>query len=159
MVTPVRVLELSHSPTLHDPAACSPPGSSIPGIFQARALEWVAVSSSRGPFPPRLKLWDGSEITTKENRDAHAPLRKVGTGPFCFQPRSLSDSDPDRCSRTIGVQYHRYKPGFGADFLDCNPRSWLTALGQYFVSSRFSFLVCKLKIIIVLTSRGSCERR
>ena len=34
--------------TLCDPMDCSPPGSTIQGIFQARILEWVAVSSSRG---------------------------------------------------------------------------------------------------------------
>ena len=27
---------------------CSPPGSSVQGILQARILEWVAISSSRG---------------------------------------------------------------------------------------------------------------
>ena len=27
---------------------CSPPGSAIPGVFQARILEWVAMPSSRG---------------------------------------------------------------------------------------------------------------
>ena len=35
-------------PTLCDPMDCSPPGSSIHGIFQARVLEWVAISFSRG---------------------------------------------------------------------------------------------------------------
>ena len=30
--------------TLWDPTDCSPPGSSVQGIFQARILEWVAVS-------------------------------------------------------------------------------------------------------------------
>ena len=33
-------------PTLRDPMDCSPPGSSIPGILQARTLEWVAISFS-----------------------------------------------------------------------------------------------------------------
>ena len=33
-------------PTLCDPIDSSPPGSSIPGILQARKLEWVAVSFS-----------------------------------------------------------------------------------------------------------------
>ena len=33
-------------PTLCDPMDCSPPGSSIPGILQARILEWVAISFS-----------------------------------------------------------------------------------------------------------------
>ena len=33
-------------PTLSDPMDCSPPGSSIHGIFQARVLEWVAIAFS-----------------------------------------------------------------------------------------------------------------
>ena len=32
-------------PTLRDPMDCSPPGSSIHGIFQARVLEWAAISN------------------------------------------------------------------------------------------------------------------
>ena len=32
-------------PTLNDPMDCSPPGSSIHGIFQARVLEWVPLPS------------------------------------------------------------------------------------------------------------------
>ena len=35
-------------PTLCDPVDCSPPGSPIHGISQARILEWVAISFSRG---------------------------------------------------------------------------------------------------------------
>ena len=34
-------------PALRDPMDCGPPGSSVHGIFQARILEWVAISSSR----------------------------------------------------------------------------------------------------------------
>ena len=37
--------------TLCDPMDCSPPGSSVHGILQARILEWVAMPSSRGSFP------------------------------------------------------------------------------------------------------------
>lgn len=33
--------------TLCDPVDCSPPGSSVRGILQARILEWVAISFSR----------------------------------------------------------------------------------------------------------------
>ena len=33
-------------PTLRDPMDCSPPGSSVHGIFQARVLEWVATAFS-----------------------------------------------------------------------------------------------------------------
>ena len=39
--------------TLCDFIDYSPPGSSIHGIFHARILEWVAISSSRGSFWPR----------------------------------------------------------------------------------------------------------
>ena len=37
---------LQASPTLRDPIDGSPPGSPVPGILQARTLEWVAVSFS-----------------------------------------------------------------------------------------------------------------
>ena len=37
---------LQSCPTLCDPIDDSPPGSSIPGILQARILEWVAISFS-----------------------------------------------------------------------------------------------------------------
>ena len=40
-------------PTLCDPVDCSPPGSSVHGILQARVLEWVAISFSRGSSQPR----------------------------------------------------------------------------------------------------------
>ena len=37
---------LQSCPTLCDPIDGSPPGSSVPGILQARTLEWVAISFS-----------------------------------------------------------------------------------------------------------------
>ena len=40
-------------PTLCDPMDCSPPGSSVHGILQARILDWVAISLSRGSSQPR----------------------------------------------------------------------------------------------------------
>ena len=50
-------------PTLCDFMNCSPPGSSVHGIFQARTLEWVAMSSSRGSSQPRggtpISCWAG----------------------------------------------------------------------------------------------------
>ena len=50
----VKVSEVAQScPTLCDPMDCSPPGSSVHGIFQARGLEWIAISFSRGSSQPR----------------------------------------------------------------------------------------------------------
>ena len=40
-------------PTLWDPMDCSLPGSSVHGVFQARILEWVAMSPPRRPSQPR----------------------------------------------------------------------------------------------------------
>ena len=49
-------------PTLCDPRDGSPPGSPVPGILQARTLEWVAIAFSWRPATPpnymRLILWD-----------------------------------------------------------------------------------------------------
>ena len=43
--------------TLCIPMDCSPLDSSVHGISQARILEWVAISSSRGSSPPRDRTW------------------------------------------------------------------------------------------------------
>ena len=57
---PYRFFELSMCvlvaqvcPTLCDPMDCSPPGSSVHGILQAKILEWVAISFSRRSSQPR----------------------------------------------------------------------------------------------------------
>ena len=44
-------------PTLCNPMDCSLPGSSVHGIFQARILEWVAISFSRGSSQTRDWTW------------------------------------------------------------------------------------------------------
>ena len=44
--TMVLLLSLQLCPTLCDPIDGSPPGSPVPGILQARTLEWVAISFS-----------------------------------------------------------------------------------------------------------------
>ena len=44
----VKVLVTQSCPTLCDPMDCSPPGSSVHGILQARILEWFSISFSRG---------------------------------------------------------------------------------------------------------------
>ena len=49
--------------TLGNAMDCGPPGSSVCGILQARILEWVAISFSRGSSQPR----DGTLITFEED--------------------------------------------------------------------------------------------
>ena len=52
MKTCACVLIFQSRPTLCDPMDCSPPGSSVHGILQARILEWDAI-----PPPPRGIFW------------------------------------------------------------------------------------------------------
>ena len=47
-MNPKNAKSLQSCLTLCDPMDCSPPGSSVHGIFQARTPEWVAISFSRG---------------------------------------------------------------------------------------------------------------
>ena len=53
---------------------CSPPGSSVHGILQARILEWVAMSFSRGSSWPRDWTWvsciAGRVFTVQATREA-----------------------------------------------------------------------------------------
>ena len=45
--------------TLCDPMDCSPPGSSVHRILQARIPEWIAMPSSRGSSQP----WDLTQVS------------------------------------------------------------------------------------------------
>ena len=49
----VKAFIAQSSLTLYNPKDCSPPGSSVHGILQARILEWVAIPVSRGSSRPR----------------------------------------------------------------------------------------------------------
>ena len=53
LIMKVKVVVAQLCPTLCDLMDCSPPGSSVHGILQARILEWVAFPFSRGCSQPR----------------------------------------------------------------------------------------------------------
>ena len=53
----VCVLVTRSCPTLCKPMDCSPPGSSVHGIPQARILEWVTIPFSRESSQPRDRTW------------------------------------------------------------------------------------------------------
>ena len=80
--TPImRAKSLQLCPTLCDPVDCSPPGSSVHGILQARRLEWVAMPSSRGSSRPRdqthVSFITGGLFTTQSPRKPGKPLNTV----------------------------------------------------------------------------------
>ena len=70
--------------TLCDPMDCSPPGSSVHGILQARTLEWVAISSSTGSSPPNLswwgRIWSLAPTTFKEYPGLDPALGSLSKG-------------------------------------------------------------------------------
>ena len=73
--TRVKWSEISQSsPTLWDPMDCSLPDSSIPGIFQARTLEWVAISFSRGSSQPK----DQTQVSHFADRPSEPPGKNTG---------------------------------------------------------------------------------
>ena len=84
---------------------CSPPGSSVQGISQARILEWVAISFSRGSAPsqglsPHLLHWQADSLQLSHLGSLYA-THLVITGDDCprnwrtpFQSNFISVSSP-----------------------------------------------------------------
>ena len=108
-------------PTPCDPMDCSLPDSSVHGIFQARVLEWVTISFSRGSSQPRdwtrVSSTTGRRFTVWATREAALQSGFLTTGPpgkphgfyilrewpfimnfwLCFSKRR-SFSSPIRCA-------------------------------------------------------------
>ena len=77
---PIRESEVAQScPTLSDPVDCSPPGSSVHGIFQARVLEWVAIAFSKNNTASKCQSQEESLLRVKSRRetDVHLPDSKL----------------------------------------------------------------------------------
>ena len=63
--TAAAAKSLQSCPTLCDPIDSSPPGSAVPGILQARTLEWVAISfSNAGKWKVKVKLLSSVRLFT-----------------------------------------------------------------------------------------------
>ena len=73
--------------TLCDPTDCSPPGSSVHGIFQARVLEWGAIAFSNSSWVisnPKRWCCESAALhmpASFENSSGHS----TGKGQFSFQ--------------------------------------------------------------------------
>ena len=75
----VYVLVTQSRPTLCDPMDCSPPGSPVHGILQARILEWVAFPFCRGSSWPRDRK-PGSPALLADSSPSEPP----GKPNFCL---------------------------------------------------------------------------
>ena len=65
-------------PTLCNPMNYSPPGSLVHGIFQARILEWVAISFSRGSSQPRDRTHSSCTFCSADELFTSEPPGKPG---------------------------------------------------------------------------------
>ena len=93
ILTPQSESEVAQlCPTLCDRMVCSLPGSSVHGIFQAKILEWVAISFSRGSSWPsdrtRVSLIAGRCFTLWATRETNPPTRDQIHTPCTGRPRS-----------------------------------------------------------------------
>ena len=94
-------------PTLCDPMDCSPPGSSVHGILQARILEWVAMPSSRDLPNPGIE--PASRAAPALQADA-LPLRHREAVLQGAQPSKVrADKDPVTASPQMTPQLLRNK--------------------------------------------------
>ena len=91
-------------PTLGDPMDCSPLSSSVHGISQARMLEWVAISSSRGSSPPRDRTrvcCVGRQVPTAEPPGRRTRKEKAKSSPPVTGKPLQMDFDHFWLSRTF----------------------------------------------------------
>ena len=94
--SPCFCLVAKSCPTFCDPMDCNPPGSSVHGIFQARILEWVAISYCRESSPHR-----GQTCISKPHilhwQANYLPLSHQGSLISSLQFSVVTQSCPNLC--------------------------------------------------------------
>ena len=96
--------------TLCDPIDCSPPGSPVHGILQARILEHVTISFCRGSFQPRDGTWSLESPALAGGFFTRAPPGKPQGGHFPSYPIS------HHLSPSSEKEPHVWKDGRGENF-------------------------------------------
>ena len=105
--------------TLCDPMDCSPPGTSVHGIFQARMLEWVALPSSKWSSRPRdltSPALAGSFFTTSAtwetllNMNVSCSVMSDSLQPHELLPARFFSTRNSPCKNT-GVGSHSFLQG------------------------------------------------
>ena len=71
----VKVLAAQSCPTFCDPVECSPRGSSLHGILQARIVDWVAIFFSRDLPQYMVHIYNGILLSYKKNTFESAVIR------------------------------------------------------------------------------------
>ena len=95
---------LQSCPTLCDPRDRSPPGSPDPGLLQARALEWVAISFSNA-WNEKLK-WSRSVVSDSSQPHGLQPTRLLH--PWDFPGKSTSLLPKDNTVRFLPLFFRAF---------------------------------------------------
>ena len=104
---PRRDSTLQSCPTLCDPTDCSPPGSPVPGILQARTLEWVAIScSSAWKWEVKVKSLSGVQLSATPWTAAYQDPLSMG---FSRQEYWSGVPLPSKCWWTAAITTPRIK--------------------------------------------------
>ena len=126
-------------PTLRDPTDCSPPGSSVHGISQARVLEWVAIAFSKRKHPREwLKSLDPSSFFSNPPFHIVEPLicgHKDGydteLSPLHYRQNWVcGHSPPGNLQKKLFITVHAFTLKKTRDLLMRNRREW-SWLRQY----------------------------
>ena len=140
----MHVKLLLSCPTLCDPMDCSPLGSSVHGILQARILEWVAIPCSRASSYPRY----GTQVSCLPHwQEGSLPLAPPG------KPRSDpsgGNSVHSRCPAYMCSRDHTdlshllfwIGQDFSADNSSCH---LVTVLPFFFCFFAFYSLLCRFE--------------
>ena len=104
-------LAIQSCPALCDPMDCSPPGSSVRGILQARILEWVTILFSRGSYNPAVEA--GSPVWATSDAYIHdVKFSKAVSGYISITSRLHTANEKHRRHHTKAhlVQKHMFLP-------------------------------------------------
>ena len=114
----VKALVAQSYPTLCNPMEYSPPGSSVHGISQARILEWVVISFSRGIF-----LTQGSNLDLPHYRQILYHLSHQGSllifiDRLIFSKSHITGISPISTAQ-LNIRFgSSHKPQSGTDHMD-----------------------------------------
>ena len=107
---PIAAKLLQSCPTLCDPIESSPPGSPVPGILQARTLEWVAISFSNAwKGKVKVKSLNCVQLLATSWTVAHQAPPSMGFSRQEYWSGMPLPSPPIKSGKIIvGIAYHSF---------------------------------------------------
>ena len=134
---------LQSCPTLCDPIDGSPPGSAVPGILQARTLEWVAIAFSNA-WKWKVKAKSLSRVRLFETPWTAAYQAPPSMG-FSRQEYWSGVPLPSPCHTATNIKFAKYDSSFSSASL---PLKRVMVLSFYYAFIKY--MVIKGKCIVTL---------